>query len=77
MVRSGAAQLHLQLAKVVRIGPGSGEMGLFDALARWLGLKKREAKVLCVGLDNSGKTTIINKLKPEMVRRGVGGGGAS
>jgi len=26
---------------------------------------KRSSKVLCVGLDNSGKSTIINKLKPE------------
>lgn len=39
-------------------------MGIFDALAKWLGLKKKEANVLVVGLDNSGKTTIINQLKP-------------
>ncbi|NXC20088.1 ARL6 protein, partial [Corythaeola cristata] len=39
-------------------------MGLFDKLAGWLGLKKKEVHVLCIGLDNSGKTTIINKLKP-------------
>uniref|UniRef100_A0A8C6X4R1 ARF like GTPase 6 n=1 Tax=Naja naja TaxID=35670 RepID=A0A8C6X4R1_NAJNA len=39
-------------------------MGLFDKLASWLGLKKKEVHVLCLGLDNSGKTTIINKLKP-------------
>ncbi|XP_056881655.1 ADP-ribosylation factor-like protein 6 isoform X1 [Takifugu flavidus] len=38
-------------------------MGLFDKLAGWLGLKK-EVNVLCLGLDNSGKTTIINRLKP-------------
>uniref|UniRef100_A0A3B4TRY3 ADP-ribosylation factor-like protein 6 n=1 Tax=Seriola dumerili TaxID=41447 RepID=A0A3B4TRY3_SERDU len=38
-------------------------MGLFDKLAGWLGLKK-EVNVLCLGLDNSGKTTIINQLKP-------------
>ncbi len=44
-------------------------MGFLDSLAKWLGLRKRQAKVLCVGLDNSGKTTIINKLKPEMVGR--------
>lgn len=42
-------------------------MGFFDNLMTWLGLKKKQAKVLCVGLDNSGKTTIINKLKPESV----------
>ncbi|KAF7689415.1 hypothetical protein HF521_012768 [Silurus meridionalis] len=39
-------------------------MGLFDKLAGWLGLKKKEVNVLCLGLDNSGKTTIINQLKP-------------
>ncbi|KYO22577.1 hypothetical protein Y1Q_0003109 [Alligator mississippiensis] len=39
-------------------------MGLFDKLAGWLGLKKKVVHVLCLGLDNSGKTTIINKLKP-------------
>uniref|UniRef100_A0A8C1ZC32 ADP-ribosylation factor-like protein 6 n=1 Tax=Cyprinus carpio TaxID=7962 RepID=A0A8C1ZC32_CYPCA len=39
-------------------------MGLFDRLAGWLGLKKKEVNVLCLGLDNSGKTTIINQLKP-------------
>ncbi|XP_028413730.1 ADP-ribosylation factor-like protein 6 [Dendronephthya gigantea] len=40
-------------------------MGMFDKLAIWLGVKKKEASVLCVGLDNSGKTTIINHLKPD------------
>lgn len=42
-------------------------MGLFDKLANWLGIKKKEINVLCVGLDNSGKTTVINKLKPDRV----------
>ena len=42
-------------------------MGMFDKLAIWLGVKKKEASVLCVGLDNSGKTTIINHLKPDKV----------
>lgn len=40
-------------------------MGFFDKLSSWLGMKKKEINVLCIGLDNSGKTTIINKLKPE------------
>lgn len=40
-------------------------MGLFDTFAKWLGLKKREVNVLVVGLDNSGKTTIINHFKSE------------
>lgn len=42
-------------------------MGLLDSLATWLGLKQRQAKVICVGLDNSGKSTVINYLKPETV----------
>ncbi|XP_064422749.1 LOW QUALITY PROTEIN: ADP-ribosylation factor-like protein 6 [Latimeria chalumnae] len=43
-------------------------MGLFDKLASWLGLKRREVNVLCLGLDNSGKSTIINHLKPASAR---------
>lgn len=42
-------------------------MGLFDKLANWMGIRKKEINVLCIGLDNSGKTTIINKLKPDKV----------
>lgn len=42
-------------------------MGLLDKLSGLLGLKKKEVHVLCLGLDNSGKTTIINKLKPSNV----------
>eukprot|EP00128_Syssomonas_multiformis_P002016 Colp12_sorted_trinity150504_noHs@1161 len=41
------------------------KMGLFDSLAILLGISKKKVNVLCVGLDNSGKTTIINQLKPE------------
>lgn len=40
-------------------------MGLLESLAAWLGLRKKEAKVLCIGLDNSGKSTVVNHLKPE------------
>ena len=40
-------------------------MGFLSKLGEWLGMKKKEANVVVVGLDNSGKTTIINKLKPE------------
>jgi len=43
-------------------------MGFMDNFMSWLGLKRKEAKVLCVGLDNSGKTTILNSLKPEEVK---------
>ena len=42
-------------------------MGFFDRLGRLLGLKKKELNILCIGLDNSGKTSIINKLKPDKV----------
>lgn len=40
-------------------------MGLFTKLTSWLGIRKKEAGVLVVGLDNSGKTTILNHFKPE------------
>ena len=30
-----------------------------------LGLKKKECNVLVVGLDNSGKSTLLNHFKPE------------
>ena len=43
-------------------------MGLFDKLAYSLGLKKREANVLVVGLDNAGKSTVLNHFRPEESR---------
>ncbi len=43
-------------------------MGFLDRLSRWLGLKKESVTVLCVGLDNSGKTTVINNFKPAQVK---------
>ena len=46
-------------------------MGLMDKLASFFGIKKKEASILCLGLDNSGKTTIINKLKPEKVHQSM------
>ena len=39
-------------------------MGLLGRIAEAFGVKKKEAHLVIVGLDNSGKTTIINKLKP-------------
>jgi ADP-ribosylation factor-like protein 6 len=42
-------------------------MGLFDLIAGVFGLGKKEAKILVVGLDNSGKSTLINHLKPKSV----------
>lgn len=40
-------------------------MGLFDRLANILGLRKKEVNVLVVGLNNSGKSTVINNFKRE------------
>ncbi|KAG5181274.1 ADP-ribosylation factor family [Tribonema minus] len=40
-------------------------MGLFKKLATALGLSKYEARIVVVGLDNSGKTTLINNIKPK------------
>jgi len=43
-------------------------MSFFKKLFEKLGFIKKEVKVLVVGLDNSGKTTILNHLKPKKVR---------
>lgn len=39
-------------------------MGLLDALFEWLGVRRREVSVLVVGLDNSGKSSLLNYLRP-------------
>jgi GTPase SAR1 family protein len=44
-------------------------IGFFDKLATMLGIRKREASVLVVGLDNSGKSTCLNHFKPEEQKR--------
>lgn len=41
------------------------KMGLFDRLANLLGLRRKEVNVLVVGLNNSGKSTVINHFKRE------------
>ena len=51
----------------ISFSSGDQIMGIFDKLANFLRLKKKEINILCIGLDNSGKTTIINRLKPEKV----------
>lgn len=38
-------------------------MGLFDALAGILKMKKEQVNLLVVGLNNSGKSTIVNHFK--------------
>lgn len=40
-------------------------MGLFQKLAHFLGVKRREVNVLVVGLNNSGKSTVVNRFKHE------------
>ena len=42
-------------------------MGLGDLLSKLFGRTNKKAQVLCIGLDNSGKSTIINELKPKDV----------
>jgi ADP-ribosylation factor-like protein 6 len=39
-------------------------MGLLSQLSAWLGIAKKQVNVLVIGLDNSGKKTILNQLKP-------------
>lgn len=38
-------------------------MGIFDKLAGILKLKKEQINILVVGLNNSGKSTIVNHFK--------------
>lgn len=38
-------------------------MGLFDKLANMLKIKKEQINILVVGLNNSGKSTIVNHFK--------------
>lgn len=45
------------------------KMGLFDKLSTYLKSRKQiEANIVVVGLNNSGKTSIVNNFKPEDVR---------
>ena len=43
-------------------------MGFFDKVFGWLKVRNKETNIICIGLDNSGKSTIINQLKPESSR---------
>ncbi len=40
-------------------------MGFFKKLSALFGPTKVKVRILCVGLDNSGKSTVINFLKPK------------
>ena len=46
-------------------------MGLFKSLFGFLGGSKKQVRILTVGLDNSGKSTIIAWMKPKKVRSGA------
>ncbi|CAG9792602.1 unnamed protein product [Diatraea saccharalis] len=43
---------------------GSGGMGLLEKLSSWLGRGRTEVTVLVLGLDNSGKSTLLDALRP-------------
>lgn len=38
-------------------------MGLFDKLATMLKVRKEQVNILVIGLNNSGKSTIVNHFK--------------
>jgi len=43
-------------------------MTLFQKLAKMFGFSKKEVNVIVVGLDNSGKSTLLKHLQPKKVR---------
>ncbi len=43
-------------------------MGILDRLLRTLKRADREVRILVLGLDNSGKTTILKKLSGEEIQ---------
>ena len=47
---------------------GSAPMGILDKFTSLFAPRKSKVRVICVGLDNSGKSTVINYLKPKKVR---------
>lgn len=44
------------------------EMGFFQRLFGALGMTSKACKILVVGLDDAGKTTIMNQIMPKKVR---------
>ena len=63
----GTAQ-PLQLAARFTRAAARRHMGLFKRLKQLLGVEAKKVTIICVGLDNSGKSTIISFLKPKKVR---------
>lgn len=67
--RSFLKRLLLPIECEVDRRPRVGKMGLMKKLRAAFGKRKKEAKIIVVGLDNSGKTTLINHLKPKKVNQ--------
>ena len=72
MATDGRSGLHLSFATssgstlLVLLSPKAClKMPLFTKLLTFLGLKKKEVNVLVVGLDNSGKSSVMNHFKPK------------
>lgn len=58
---------HLTLTPILIHTTHSTTMGLFDMISSALGFTRKEARILVIGLDNSGKTTLIHHIKPKKV----------
>ena len=67
---ASAHRRRLTRQQSARIGSNAFEatMGLFKMLFGSIGGTKDKNRILVVGLDNSGKSTIISYLKPKKVR---------
>lgn len=48
-------------------------MGLFKRIASAIGMSRGQMRILVVGLDNSGKSTLIDHIKPNKVRMDIVG----
>jgi ADP-ribosylation factor-like protein 6 len=46
-------------------------MGFFQMIEAAFGLSRKSARILVIGLDNSGKSTIIDHLKPKKVNGNI------
>ena len=65
---AAAQRSHSQLAARFTRAAARRHMGLFKRLKQLLGVEAKKVTIICVGLDNSGKSTIISFLKPKKVR---------